>query len=462
MKIKSYIFILAIINIFQLISYPTYANFDPGDVLSATKRSLGLINIFRERWNIMKNSKSIYELTTEKKSRETNYYFDKKESNEYTEREVTDTENNNLKKDIRELYYYLNRGSYSKYVDLFLKYDYIPDFDVNTPFGKKELDMNYLILSSMVKFDNIIKTDLFSWGLGIGVSGARYGLTRNVELTGPNGEKFETIDMVYNQVYDDLVVVSNTFNPIGDIHIGLLFNRDIDVGIDNVIGTSDDYEKKFKTLFINTNILNVEFTLGYNYEKDESNNLEIGVNVMDMLYDYTNWVENRYLWPDFKLSYIYYKNEFEKLANHILYFDFMYSTYSYFYIKLKGGIPLYGQEGFEKEVGIKEILCEIGFHPKFAKIARNPEEYYSEEYKTAFFYYILAGFSLFNDNRLTNFGNKNSTVYGFMVGIKVSFAAFIGGIDSYIKFSRNYSEKINRMIETYNKNYIEFAIQIGF
>jgi len=356
----------------------------------------------------------------------------------------------------------LIRGGYSKNVDLFFRYDYIPKFDVKTVFGDNQFDMNYITLSGMVKFDDLIKTDFFSWGAGISISGARYGLTKKVELEGPNGEKYTTIDMAYNQVYDDLVVFSNIIKPFGDIHIGILFNRDLDIGLDNVIGTSDDKENNFKTLFLNTNLFNVSLMLGYTYKNNEYNYFDLGFQVTDMLYDYTDIIKNRYLWPDFSIGYVYSKNDFEELANHVLYFNFMYSTYSYFYIKLKAGIPLYGQEGLEKEVGIKELSGEIGFHPKFAKIARNPQDYYGDDYYGSFFYYIIFGMSLYNDNRFINFGNDDATVIGWMVGFRVNFSLFIGGFDGIIKFYHNYSDKLSSMIECYGKNYLEFSIQIGF
>jgi len=88
-----------ILIFFLFLYFNLHAAFDPGDILSATKRLMGLINLFKTRWEIMKNSKSISELIK-----------DKNKDNEENENDGYENNGQNIsKKDIREFYYYLNK-----------------------------------------------------------------------------------------------------------------------------------------------------------------------------------------------------------------------------------------------------------------------------------------------------------------------------------------------------------------
>jgi hypothetical protein len=204
-----------------------FADYDPGDLLNSIKRSQMITDIFLERWNVLYNSVPIAELE---------------------------------KKPLQEQFYYINRGGYGKYADLYFHAENVYGFPVKTRFNKTyEMDLFRVALSSIVKFEDLIKIGDFNWGFAFAASGFRYGLYKDVNLNNDSSmsgssNSFTSTDYLYTQVYDDLLVLTNILKPIGYLHTGLLINQQVNPGIDGIPGTGDleESEDKSYRLFLKT------------------------------------------------------------------------------------------------------------------------------------------------------------------------------------------------------------------
>jgi hypothetical protein len=140
-----------------------------------------------------------------------------------------------------------------------------------------------------------------------------------------------------------------------------------------------------------------------------------------------------------------------------------YNYYNAFYIKTRIETFLYGRTELEKENNFKQTYLEIGWSGKsFSKISRNPERYYGKGFAQAFTYYFITGISYITDSRMTNFGNDSVDALGFTVGLKLSYAKWLGGLSAEGRISRNYSPKLYHLIEAYNTWILEFSLQLGF
>ena len=293
---------------------------------------------FLERWQVMENSFSLSELE---------------------------------EKPLEERFYHVSRGGYARYVDLFFKYELFSGFPVRMRYFNKTypLDLRRTALSGTVRFDDLIDFGIFRWGFALSSTGYRYGMTADIKLPvnsdlATGTADFKSTDYIYSQVYDDLIVFTQTFKPLGTLHVGLLMSKDVDPGIDGVMGTKDygEVSKNARRIFINSDVLGVlALNLGYDSQAKEADFITTRIEMTDVLALFTSQVQNRSLWPDLFFGYAYFnrRQENEKLSSlnqrpeglHTLFLEMNLTYYNIFYFKTRGEAFLWGRTETEKKTG---------------------------------------------------------------------------------------------------------------
>lgn len=435
-KVKSFIyFVLFFFSSFSLFAY------DAGDIINSVKRSQSVVSVFLDRWSIMQNSYSFEELS---------------------------------QKSIEERFYYINRGGYSHYIDLFLHGENVPSFPIKTQFGggkAYETTFFRVATSAIFRLQDLIETDYFKWGFAIGLAGFRYGMYTDIKMhhpsTLPDGTttnlvSFESREYLYSQIYDDLIVLTNIFKPFGYLHLGLLINRQLDPGIDGLIGNYDDKLKTVNRLFVNSDLLGtLNLNLAYDSKKEKTDFFSTSLELFSIFSKTTDWIERRFVWPDIYLGYSYYGNQLDRpRALHTVFLDFFYNIYTAFTLKFHLDAFLFGKTEQEKDYFLRSGYFEFGFQPAnkdyHERIKNN--QYSSFELS----YYLLFGLSYFLEPRLLEFNSEEKYVTGFCLGFKVNFWSFLGGITLEGKVSRNYAPKLIQMIEMYDNIVLELSLQYGF
>lgn len=430
---KRLLFWVFLFSIFPLWGFSAY---DPGDLINAVKRSQVITELFMERWAVTENSLSLEELEA---------------------------------LPLQERFYYLNRGGYSKHLDVTFHGETVFGYPVSTPFGQYDLDLFRIFGSTIVRFDDLLDAGLFQWGAALSAAGYRYGMKKTVTLhnsgaiSDPPTDNFEVSDYLYAQIFDDLIVITNIFKPFGYIHAGLLLNRQVDPGLDGIIDTSDDIEMDSKArIFLNSNLFNFLFiNLGYNADSDKTEYAATKIDVMSLLM-MPGWVKKRPIWPDFFLGYSY-REKTSDSGEHTLFAEMLYNYYSAFYIRGKSELFLWGRGDREKNADFKQNFLEIGFRLDTLQALEDPEKFYGQGLSYInFSYYLIAGLSHLINQRSMDFGNTDSGITGFSFGFKVIMGGGTVGGALEARISYNYSEKLYHLIEAYDHWIGEVSVQIGF
>ncbi|HCL55917.1 MAG TPA: hypothetical protein DHW82_02785 [Spirochaetia bacterium] len=453
------------------------STWDPGDLINAVKRSQVITELFMERWTVMQNSVSMETLAPMSEEVKKGLNIDSKDKNK-KEKKAKDL--NIPEFSLAEKFYYINRGGFSKNLDIAFHGEDILGYNVNTPFGRYDLTLFRVFGSAIVKFEDLIDFGITQWGFAIGAAGYRYGMYKKTELndsldTAHEYGKFNVKDYLYTQVFDDLIVFTNIFKGFGYVHTGILMNEQVDPGSDGMVNTADDKQISSKArLFFDSNILGMLFAnLGYNSDSDKAEYLSTKTEIFALLSVF-GAVEKRALFPDLSIGYTYNNPAvgFENInlagaqipqSIHTLFMDIHYTYYNAFYIKAKGEIFLSGQVDQENDFLFRQAYGELGLRFDTFDIIGNADKYYGDGMSQFFFsYYFIFGMSYLVNQRTMDFGNDTPEVIGFSLGFKMNFAGFFGGGSVEGKISRNYSEKLNNLIEAYDHWIIELTLQIGF
>ncbi|PKL12643.1 MAG: hypothetical protein CVV50_04235, partial [Spirochaetae bacterium HGW-Spirochaetae-6] len=323
----------------------------------------------------------------------------------------------------------------------------------------------------------LIDFGITKWGLAVGAAGYRYGMYKNIALSDSGsvndgvsaGANFEVKDYLYTQVFDDLIVLTNIFEGFGYLHVGMLFNQQIEPGTDGIVGTADDVDLSSSArLFFDTNILGFFFlNLGYNSDSDEAEYVTTQIDVMELL-SLFGYVKKRFLWPDIYLGYAYVDAEDSatsviRNAHHTLFLELYYTYYNAFYVKTRIETFLGGQSQNEKDYTYKQLYGELGIRFDTFAIIDNPRAYYgSSKESLALSYYIIFGLSRLIDERSMSFGNEDSSVFGFSLGFHMNLASESFGGALEFRINHNYSPKLYGLIEAYDRLLYELSLQIGF
>ncbi|OHD07332.1 MAG: hypothetical protein A2Y41_12555 [Spirochaetes bacterium GWB1_36_13] len=429
MRIRIYLFILMVFSPSFL--FPS-VYYEAGDLINVVKRNQAITDFFLERWKIMKNSLSF---------------------------------SNFEEKTLDEKYYHLARGSLAEYFDFYFRGEIIPNYPVMTPYGRSDLNLYKFFASTTLKFEDLIQTDYFSWGLALNLSGFRYGMSKEVNLKNDTSGLaetpsvvFDTREYVYNQIFDDLFVLSNIFKPFGTLHTGILFNKELDPGNDGLLNTGDDIKvNSYSRLFFNIELFALSFNLGYNSKKEKTDFFNSKLEVFDLLKITTDWIQNREALPDFYIGYTYFNPQIRNLEPYrTVLFEVFYNIENIFNIKAQTEVFAGKSRSLiQRENPYKQLLLEIDW----GLFKRNPDKTQVDRLSSL---YLIFGFSQFTDARLLLYGSEKPKTGGFAAGLKFNFIIGRVGGSLQVKVSKNYAPKLYQLIESYDRWIAECSVQLNF
>ena len=415
MKKVFILFIFATNWVYSLVYYP-------GDLLNSVKRTQVITDLFSQKFNNMYSS----------------FY-----------------PSNDIERD-----YILSRGYSSNTVDISLNGENIYKFPVNTPYGLQELTLFRVFGSTILKFDEITDFGLFKWGIGVGLAGFRYGMYKSINLNsssvddgGVDNNNFSVKDYLFSQVFDDLIVITNIFKPFGYIHFGLVMNKEVEPGLDGMLNTDDDVLISSKSrLYLDSNILGFIFaSIGYNADRDRPETINTKIEVMSLISMFSDVY--RYKMPDIFIGYSYINPTTKDIKLNDVSTGFIEFYYNF-------GYKLYIKSMLE--VFLKGSTASSFIRQSFVESRFFLTEFVSNESINDFSgLFFIIGLSSFSSDKLKYFGSDSSSVTGYMVGLSCSF--LFSGLFGYLEInvSRDYSQKLSSLVDSYGHTYFEAKLQIG-